>query len=157
MTQSLSELRPILALVVTSVLAAWPTVARAQQTTGALRVETKMQDGVRLTRSSVFLAVPAPRAASLEKPGRMPEQRSHGQRRRSDTPMLSGDQTIGFSGVLGQTVNQVVPIPGTDMIRVGAVQEGSIAQNNTRSTAEASPHSGAAPSGAVIIFRISRP
>lgn len=66
---------------------------------------------------------------------------------------LGSDQTVGVAGFLGQTVNEVVPIPGTDMVRAGALQEGSLFQSSFRSPQQ----EGAILSEAIIIFRISRP
>lgn len=72
-----------------------------------------------------------------------------------DSPRLElgADQTVGVSGILGQTVNEVVPIPGTDMIRVGALQEGSLFQTSFRSPQQ----EGTILSEAIIVFRITRP
>jgi len=69
---------------------------------------------------------------------------------------LSRDESVGATGVLGQTVNEVVPIPGTDMIRVGALQEGTFFQSSFRS-ANQEAAAGAGRTGTVLIFRIFRP
>jgi hypothetical protein len=71
---------------------------------------------------------------------------------------VQGDQSVGSSSLLGNTVNEVVPIPGTDMIKVGAVQEGSLFQSNFHNpTEDAKSRGGSTPTGATIVFRVSRP
>lgn len=76
---------------------------------------------------------------------------------RKDAPPLSSDESVGATGVLGQTVNEVVPIPGTDMIRVGALQEGSFFQSSFRNPSQEAATRGGGVTGAVVIFRIFRP
>jgi hypothetical protein len=103
----------------------------------------------------VDIVMPAPRPAAIRDPN---AANAAGRTRPSAFNIFSGDQSVVFSGALGQTIGEVVPIPGTDMIRVGAVEEGTLAQNQTRSAKEASPNGGAgSPTSAVIIFRIERP
>lgn len=67
------------------------------------------------------------------------------------------DQTIALPGVLRATVNEVVPIPGTEMVQAGLVQEGR--QTSNRNAAqEIQRQEGTKPiTGAFIIFRIRRP
>jgi hypothetical protein len=73
-------------------------------------------------------------------------------------PPSTVDRSVGLGGTIGQTVNEVVPIPGTDMIRAGAVPEGSLFQNSFRNaTADAAGRAGTSPTGATIIFRVDRP
>jgi hypothetical protein len=73
-------------------------------------------------------------------------------------PRLGSDQTVGMGGMLGHTVNEVVPIPGTDMVRVGALQEGSLFQSNFRSPQqETTGQSGSILTNATVIFRVTRP
>lgn len=68
------------------------------------------------------------------------------------------DRSVGASGLMGATVNEVVPIPGTDMVRAGAVPEGSLFQNSFRNaTADAAGRAGLSPTGATIIFVVTRP
>jgi hypothetical protein len=68
------------------------------------------------------------------------------------------DRSVAMSGALSSTVNEVVPIPGTDMIRTGSLQEGSLFQNNFRSpNQEANSRGGTAPTQATIVFRVFRP
>lgn len=68
------------------------------------------------------------------------------------------DESIGLRGAIGTTVNQVVPIPGTDMIKVGAVQEGTLFQSSSRNpTADGNDRAGATPNGAVVLFHVDRP
>ena len=68
------------------------------------------------------------------------------------------DESIGLRGTIGTTVNQVVPIPGTDMIKVGAVQEGTLFQSSFRNpTQDSNDRAGSTPNGAVILFHIDRP
>ncbi len=73
-------------------------------------------------------------------------------------PINVSDRSVGLGGVIGQTVNEVVPIPGTDMIRAGAVPEGSLFQNSFRSpTADAAGRAGTSPTTATIVFKVGRP
>jgi hypothetical protein len=73
-------------------------------------------------------------------------------------PISISDRSVGLGGVIGQTVNEVVPIPGTDMIRAGAVPEGSLFQNSFRNpTADAAGRAGTAPTTATIVFKVGRP
>ncbi len=73
-------------------------------------------------------------------------------------PPSTVDRSVGLGGLIGQTVNEVVPIPGTDMIRAGAVPEGSLFQNSFRNgLADAAGRAGESPIGATIVFRIDRP
>ncbi len=77
--------------------------------------------------------------------------------RMAPAPIVA-DRSVGTSGIMGETVNEVVPIPGTDMVRAGAVPEGSLFQNSFRSpTADAAGRAGTAPTQATIIFFIDRP
>ena len=63
----------------------------------------------------------------------------------------------GMESVLGGTVDQVVPIPGMDIVSVGFLKEGAFSQADARSPAqEVQNRLGGSP-GAVIIFRIFRP
>lgn len=79
-------------------------------------------------------------------------------RRLRVAPPNTVDLSLGLGGSIGQTVNEVVPIPGTDMIRAGAVPEGSLFQNSFRNaTADASGRAGTSPTGATIIFHVDRP
>lgn len=71
---------------------------------------------------------------------------------------LPVDNSILLSGTLGVTVNQVVPIPGTDMIKVGSVQEGSLYQSSARNPQQGqNERAGATPVGATVLFHIDRP
>lgn len=72
-------------------------------------------------------------------------------------PELSRDESVGATGVLGQTVNEVVPIPGTDMIRVGALQEGTFFQSSFRNAGQDAASGASGRPGAVLIFRVFRP
>lgn len=71
---------------------------------------------------------------------------------------LGSDQTVGVGGMLGETVNEVVPIPGTDMVRVGVLQEGSLFQSSFRSPQqETTGQSGSVLNSATVVFRVFRP
>lgn len=75
-------------------------------------------------------------------------------------PRLAGpeDQSIKLDGTIGITVNETVPIPGTDMIRAGQVQEGAYSQNNNRNaTSEARNSKSTPPIDAAIIVKVNRP
>ena len=68
------------------------------------------------------------------------------------------DESISLDGNVGVTVNEVVPIPGTDMIKQGQVQEGAYSQNNNRNaTSEARNKTGVPPTDATILVKVSRP
>jgi hypothetical protein len=69
------------------------------------------------------------------------------------------DQSVGNDNpTMSSTLNEVVPIPGTDMIKVGAVQEGSLFQSSFRNpTEDASNRGGGTPTSAAVVFRITRP
>jgi hypothetical protein len=69
------------------------------------------------------------------------------------------DQSVGNDNpTMSSTLNEVVPIPGTDMIKVGAVQEGTLFQSSFRNpTEDASNRGGGTPTSATVVFRISRP
>lgn len=68
------------------------------------------------------------------------------------------DESISLEGNVGVTVNEVVPIPGTDMIKQGQVQEGAYSQNNNRNaTSEARNKTGVPPTDATILVKVSRP
>lgn len=71
---------------------------------------------------------------------------------------LGSDQSVGTGGILGNTVNEVVPIPGTDMVKAGVLQEGSLFQSNFRSPQqETNGQSGSILTSATIVFRVFRP
>lgn len=73
-------------------------------------------------------------------------------------PAGPGDESISLNGTIGATVNETVPIPGTDMIRAGQVQEGAYSQNNNRSgTGETRQQSGVPPTSATILVKVTRP
>lgn len=75
-------------------------------------------------------------------------------------PRLAGpeDQSIKLDGTIGVTVNETVPIPGTDMIKAGQVQEGAYSQNNNRNaTSEARNSKTTPPVDAAIIVKVNRP
>lgn len=76
--------------------------------------------------------------------------------RRAGGTSVGGDRSVGAEGLLGHTTNEVVPIPGTDMIRVGFLQEGTFSSSQFRSGAQEAKDRGGAP-GAGLIFKISRP
>jgi hypothetical protein len=69
------------------------------------------------------------------------------------------DQSVGNDNpTMSSTLNEVVPIPGTDMIKVGAVQEGTLFQSSFRNpTEDASNRGGGTPTSATVVFRITRP
>ena len=63
-----------------------------------------------------------------------------------------------LDGTIGVTVNETVPIPGTDMIKAGQVQEGAYSQNNNRNaTSEARNSKSTPPVDAAIIVKVNRP
>jgi hypothetical protein len=70
---------------------------------------------------------------------------------------IAEDKSVGTAGLLGLTTNEVVPIPGTDMIQFGFLQEGSFSQTNFRSGSQESVSRGGSNGGAVLIFKIIRP
>jgi len=67
------------------------------------------------------------------------------------------DESIGLRGSMGMLVNNVVPIPGTDMIKVGAVQEGTLFQTSFRNPTQDAHTPGSSPTGAAILFHVNRP
>ena len=68
------------------------------------------------------------------------------------------DQSIALDGTIGVTVNETVPIPGTDMIKAGQVQEGAYSQNNNRNaTSEARNSKSTPPVDAAVIVKVNRP
>ena len=75
-------------------------------------------------------------------------------------PRVGGpeDHSIMLDGTIGVTVNETVPIPGTDMIKAGQVQEGAYSQNNNRNaTSEARNSKSTPPVDAAIIVKVNRP
>ncbi len=75
-------------------------------------------------------------------------------------PRVAGpeDHSIQLDGTIGVTVNETVPIPGTDMIKVGQVQEGAYSQNNNRNaTSEARNSKSVPPVDAAILVKVNRP
>jgi len=75
-------------------------------------------------------------------------------------PRIAGpeDHSIQLDGTIGVTVNETVPIPGTDMIKVGQVQEGAYSQNNNRNaTSEARNSKSVPPVDAAILVKVNRP
>lgn len=75
-------------------------------------------------------------------------------------PRIAGpeDFSIQLDGTIGVTVNETVPIPGTDMIKVGQVQEGAYSQNNNRNaTSEARNSKSVPPVDAAILVKVNRP
>jgi hypothetical protein len=70
---------------------------------------------------------------------------------------IAEDKSVGTGGLLSLTTNEVVPIPGTDMIQFGFLQEGSFSQANFRSGSQESASRGGGSGGAVLIFKIIRP
>ena len=135
------------------VVSAVPAGAHAQSARASLGARTLPRVRlVQVAEGPTFYFVPADIRAEVSRPAKPAAKRSA----RGQSRVLSVDRTLVFSGVLGQTVNEVVPIPGTDMIRAGVVQEGSLSQNANRSSQEYRGSSDL-PTGALIIFRISRP
>lgn len=68
------------------------------------------------------------------------------------------DESISLVGIVGVTVNEVVPIPGTDMITQGQVQDGAFAQTiNRNATNEARNKPGVPLTGATLLVKVSRP
>jgi hypothetical protein len=68
------------------------------------------------------------------------------------------DRSVGIAGMLGQSINEIVPIPGADMIQVGTLKDGTLLQSNFRAASqEATTRGGTVQSEATIIFRITRP
>lgn len=131
------------------------TVLRASMATAlaaSVACAPAMQSKARVYSSYSAVSYPSARVHSSWYAAAMAMLRSA-----DNAPELNRDESVGATGVLGQTVNEVVPIPGTDMIRVGALQEGTFFQSSFRNASQDATGGAGGRPGAVLIFRIFRP
>lgn len=126
-----------------------------------LRTTSRLTTAVALATTAACAPMPSRYAVRLAPDQLRPIDvafKPHWPTLRMDPSPIVADRSIGASGLMGETVNEVVPIPGTDMVRAGAVPEGSLFQNSFRSApSEAAGRAGTAPTQATIIFRVDRP